>query len=161
MAQYAIAYAPNLTGGTPASTTQTGSFYIGNLTQGKVWNQVVPQSTSNTLFFSSPLANINNAAPYIIAIPNPTQPPPFAGLDQSQFFYSATLGNYLYNDTAFIETCDYILKNYQTSGAPATNPGNAADPTGCNSITPGDPQQCQVKINTAGWFQSYGFVPPA
>ena len=49
MAQYAIAYAPNLTGGTPSSTQKTGSFYIGNLIQGKTWNQAVPQSTTNHL----------------------------------------------------------------------------------------------------------------
>lgn len=151
MAQYAIAYAPFLTGGAPAGTSQTGSFHIGNLTQGKVWNGVVPQSEGgNTLFFASPIANVNNAAPYTIAIPKsgatPTQP---------QFFYSATGGAFIFNDGAFITTCDYILKGYTSAGAVAS-PGSGAQPTGCNSVA-----DCKTKINAAGWFQSYDFVPPA
>ena len=84
MALYAIAYAPALTGGTPSNTQQTGSFYVGNLTSGvRAWNNVVPQSTTNTIFFASPLANVGNGAPYVMAMPNPNQPAPFAGLDHS------------------------------------------------------------------------------
>ena len=153
MAQYAIAYAPNLTGGTPASTTQTGSFFIGNLTQGKVWNQAVPQSTTNTIFFASPLANIGNGAPYIIALPNPAKPAPFTGLDQPQFFYSQTGGAFSLTDGAFIATCSYILKNYQADGSVGSPPAEAG---GCISV--GD---CKTKFTAVGWFQSYGFNPPA
>ena len=153
MAQYAIAYAPNLTGGTPASTTQTGSFFIGNLTQGKVWNQAVPQSTTNTIFFASPLANVGNGAPYIIALPNPAKPAPFTGLDQPQFFYSQTGGAFSLTDGAFIATCSYILKNYKADGSVGSPP---VDVLGCSSV--GD---CQSKFTSAGWFQSYGFVTPA
>ena len=151
MAQYAIAYAPNLTGGTPASTTQTGSFFIGNLTQGKVWNQAVPQSTTNTIFFASPLANVGNGAPYIIALPNPAKPAPFTGLDQPQFFYSQTGGAFSLTDGAFIATCSYILKTYQadvTVGQPTVNPA------GCTSAV-----DCQSSFTAVGWFQSYGFTP--
>lgn len=153
MAQYAIAYAPNLTGGTPASTTQTGSFFIGNLTQGKVWNQAVPQSTTNTIFFASPLANVGNGAPYIIALPNPSKPAPFTGLDQPQFFYSQTGGAFSLTDGAFIATCDYILKTYQADGSVGQPPVN---PAGCNSVP-----NCQSALTAAGFFQSYGFTPPS
>ena len=153
MAQYAIAYAPNLTGGTPASTTQTGSFFIGNLTQGKVWNQAVPQSTTNTIFFASPLANVGNGAPYIIALPNPAKPAPFTGLDQPQFFYSQAGGAFSQTDGAFIVTCDYILKSYKADGSVGQPPVN---PAGCNSVP-----NCQSALTAVGFFQSYGFNPPA
>ena len=156
MAQYAIAYAPNLTGGTPASTTQTGSFFIGNLTQGKVWNQAVPQSTTNTIFFASPLANVGNGAPYVMAIPNPLKPATgglFEGLDQPQFFYSQTGGAFSLTDGAFIATCDYILKSYQADGSVGQPPVN---PAGCNSVP-----NCQSALTAAGFFQSSGFTPPA
>ena len=153
MAQYAIEYAPNLSGGQPSSTQKTGSFYVGNLTQGKTWNQAVPQTTTNTLFFASPLANNSNAQPYVIALPNPNKPAPFTGLDQPQFFYSQTGGAFSQTDGAFIATCDYILKTYQatgTVGQPSVNPA------GCNSVP-----NCQSALTAAGFFQSYGFNPPA
>ena len=156
MAQYAIAYAPNLTGGTPAGTTQTGSFFIGNLTQGKVWNQAVPQSTTNTIFFASPLANVGNGAPYVMAIPNPLKPATgglFAGLDQPQFFYSQTGGAFSLTDGAFIATCSYILKTYQADGSVGSPPAEAG---GCTSVV-----DCKNKFTAVGWFQSYGFNPPA
>jgi len=153
MAQYAIAYAPNLSGGQPASTQKTGSFYIGNLAQGKTWNQAVPQTTTNTLFFASPLANNNNAQPYVIAIPNPNKPAPFTGLDQPQFFYSQTGGAFSQTDGAFIATCDYILKTYKTDGSVGQP---SANPAGCNSVP-----NCQSALTTAGFFQSYGFNAPA
>ena len=155
MAQYAITYAPNLSGGEPTGTSKTGSFRIGNLIQGKVWNQAVPQTTTNTIFFASPLANIGNGAPYVMAIPNPNQPAPFAGLDQPQFFYSQTGGSFSLTDGAFISTCDYILKGYTAAGAVAT-PGNGANPAGCASVG-----ACQSALTAVGWFQSYGFNPPA
>jgi len=153
MAQYAITYAPALSGGEPTGTSKTGSFRIGNLTEGKVWNQAVPQTTTNTIFFASPLANIGNGAPYVMAIPNPDQPAPFAGLDQPQFFYSQAGGSLSLTDGAFISTCSYILKSYKTDG---TIGQPSADIAGCTSV--GD---CQTKFTAAGWFQSYGFTPPA
>jgi len=154
MAQYAIAYAPALTGGTPSNTQQTGSFYVGNLTSGvRAWNNVVPQSTTNTIFFASPLANVGNGAPYVMAMPNPNQPAPFAGLDQPQFFYSQTGGSFSLTDGAFISTCSYMLKSYKTDGSVGSPP---VDVLGCTSV--GD---CKTKFTAAGWFQSYGFNPPA
>ena len=154
MAQYAITYAPNLSGGEPANTSKTGSFRIGNLTQGKVWNQAVPQTTTNTLFFASPPANNNNAQPYIIALPNPAKPAPFTGLDQPQFFYSQIGGDFSQTDGAFISTCDYILKGYTAAGAVAS-PGSGVNPAGCSDVT-----GCKAAINAAGFFQSYGFTAP-
>jgi hypothetical protein len=150
MAQYAIAYAPNLSGGQPSGTQKTGSFYVGNLIQGKTWNQVVPQTTVNTVYYASPLANVNNAAPYIIAIPKSGGSP-----DQPQFFYSQTGGAFFQSDAAFVSTCDYILKGYTAAGAVAT-PGNGANPAGCASVG-----ACQSALTAVGWFQSYGFNPPA
>lgn len=149
MAQYAITYAPNLSGGEPSNTTKTGSFRIGNLSGSRAWNNVVPQTTTNTFFYSSPPANVANAQPYIMAIPKAGANP-----DQPQFYYSMVNGAFNLSDGAFISTCSYILKNYTTAGA--VNPGSPADPTGCSSVA-----DCQTKFTTAGWFQSYGFVPPA
>jgi hypothetical protein len=158
MPQYAIAYAPNLSGPQPSDTSKTGSFYIGGMISGRVWNQVVPQTTTNTAFFASPIANVNNTSPYIIAIPanggsiDPRFPPI---TDMPSFFYSRTGGITVLSDPAFIETCDYLLKNYMVDGAPATTPGTGANPVGCLSV--GD---CQTKVDAVGWFQSYGFVIP-
>ena len=152
MAQYAIAYAPNLSGGQPANTSATGSFLIGNMTT-RAWDMGIPQTTTNTQYFASPLANIGNGAPYIIALPNPAKPAPFTGLDQPQFFYSQTGGAFSLTDGAFIATCDYILKTYQADGSvgqPSVNPA------GCNSVP-----NCQSALTAAGFFQSYGFTPPA
>lgn len=147
MAQYAVAYAPNLSGGAPANTTSTGSFYIGNMVNGKTWNQVVPQTTTNTFFCASP----NDATAYIIALRNPSPSAPFSGLDAPQFFFSLASGSPSKTDAAFINTCSYILKNYKadgTVGAPPINPG------GCGTVN-----DCKTQINTVGW-QSYGFVAP-
>ena len=148
MAQYAITYAPNYTGGAaPANTAQTGSFYIGALAAGP-WNQVVPQSTTNTLFCASP----NDAAAYIIALPNPNPTPssPWSGLDAPQFFQSVdAAGAPQKSNAAFINICDYILKNYGADG----NPG-AINPVGCSTVS-----QCQQLIDTAGW-QSYNWLAP-
>ena len=158
MAQYAIAYAPALTGGTPSNTQQTGSFYVGNLLSGvRTWNNTVPQSVGgNTLFFASPLANVGNGAPYVMAIPNPNKPSTgglFAGLDQPQFFYSQTGGAFSLTDGAFIATCSYILKNYQVDGSVGSPPAEAG---GCTSVV-----DCKNKFTAVGWFQSHGFTPPA
>lgn len=150
MAQYAITYAPNISGGTPSGTQKTGSFYVGNLVQGKVWNQAVPQTTTNTVYYASPIANVNNAQPYVIAIPKSGASP-----DQPQFFYSQLSGAFTLSDAAFITTCDQILKRYTVAGAIAT-PGNEANPAGCASVS-----GCQAALTAVGWFQSYGFNPPA
>ena len=153
----AIAYAPNLSGGAPANTVQTGSFIIGNLTPGRTWTQNIPQTSGgDTLFFASPPCNVNNAAPYIMAMPNPLKPATqgfFEGLTQPQFFYSMTGGNFIFNDAAFTEICSYMLKNYKTDGSVGSPP---VDVLGCSSV--GD---CQSKFTSAGWFQSYGFIAPA
>ena len=153
----AIAYAPALTGGAPANTVQTGSFIIGNLIQGKTWTQNIPQSSGgDTLFFASPPCNVNNAAPYIMAMPNPLKPPTgglFEGLTQPQFFYSMTGGAFNLGNGAFTETCSYMLKNYKTDGSVGSPP---ADALGCTDVS-----TCQTKFAIAGWFQSYGFSAPA
>jgi len=168
MAQYAITYAPNYSPGSPPlNTTQTGSFYIGNLLSGvRAWNDVVPQTTTNTEFFASPIANVNNASPYIFAIPNPLQPAPYLGIDQPQFFYSGLLGNNLLTDPAFTATAEWLLKNYSSTGYPidyAGGPYSPANPGGCSpAVDPLNPTvaECQSAIDAVGWFQSYGFIPP-
>ena len=148
MAQFAVAYAPNLSGGQPANTSKTGSFYVGAMTAGRgPWNQTVTQTTTNTLFCASPLDN----SAYIIALKNPNPSAPFTGLDAPQFFHSLLNGSPSKTDGAFIATCDYILKNYQTNGTPGAPPIN---PIGCSSVS-----DCKTKIDTVGW-QSYGFVAP-
>jgi len=163
MALYAIAYAPALTGGTPSNTQQTGSFYIGNLTSGvRAWNDSLPQTgRTATQFFASPLANINDASPYVMAIPSlsGSGPAPFTGVDKPQFFYSQLPSNGTgavtgsLTDAAFIATCDYMLKTYQADG---TVGQPSVDPVGCSSVG-----NCQSAFTAAGWFQSYGFNPPA
>ena len=151
MAQYAITYAPNYNGGAaPANTANTGSFYIGALSAGP-WNQVVPQSTTNTLFCASP----NDTAAYIIALPNPNPSPasPWSGLDAPQFWQSVNplTGAPQKNDAAFINICDHILKNYGADGDPTSPPINVG---GCSTVS-----QCQQLIDTAGW-QSYNWLAP-
>ncbi len=54
--QLAIAYAPNLSGGQPANTSATGSFLIGNMNT-RAWNMVIPQTTTNTQYFASPITS--------------------------------------------------------------------------------------------------------
>jgi len=147
MAQYAITYAPNYNGGSePVNTSKTGSFRIGALSAGP-WNQTVPQSTTNTLFCASP----NDTSAYIIALPNPSPSAPFTGLDAPQFWQSVNplTGAPQKNDAAFINICDYILKNYGADG----NPG-VINVGGCSTVS-----QCQQLIDTAGW-QSYNWLAP-
>lgn len=145
MPQYAIAYAPNLSGGAPADTTQTGSFYIGRMGN-RSWNQVVPQTTVNTLFYASPLTG---SAGYVMAIPKAGASP-----SQPQFFHSMVNGTPVQSDAGFISVCNYMLKTYATDGS--VNPGSPANPAGCASVG-----TCQAAFTSAGWFQDYGFVPPA
>lgn len=147
MAQFAVAYAPNISGGTPTNTTTTASFYIGQMINGRTWNQAVTQTTTNTYYAASPLDN----TAYIIALPNPSPSAPFTGLNAPQFFHSLLNGVASKTDAAFISTCDYILKTYKTDGTVGTPSINGA---GCASVS-----ACQAAINTAGW-QSYGFVAP-
>ena len=147
MAQFAVAYAPNLSGGQPANTSKTGSFYVGAMINGRTWNQTVTQTTTNTFFCASPL----DSSAYIIALKNPNPSSPFNGLDAPQFFHSLLNGSPSKTDGAFITTCDYILKNYQADGTPGGTPIN---PAGCSSVA-----DCKTQINTVGW-QSYGFVAP-
>jgi hypothetical protein len=144
MAQFALTYAPNLSGGAPANTTTTGSFYVGRLVQGRTWNQVVPQTTVNTLFYASP----DDADGYLMALPksgaSPTQP---------QFYKSLLTGGIpSKTDGAFISTCSYILKTYQATGAVGQPPVN---PAGCSSVP-----DCQTQFTATGWWQSYGFTAP-
>jgi hypothetical protein len=149
--QLAIAYAPGLSGGQPANTSRTGSFLIGNMNT-RVWNMVVPQSSSNTQYFASPITS----SAYVMAIPNlsaSVTTGPFVGIDQPQFYYSLVNGAASLTDGAFISTCSYILKNYKADGSVGSPP---VDVLGCSSV--GD---CQSKFTAAGWFQSYGFVTPA
>ena len=147
MAQYAIAYSPTATGGT-ANTSQTGSFFIGNMTT-RAWNQTVTATGGNTFYYGSPLANVSNAFPYIIAIPkagaSPTQP---------QFFYSMLNGTFNQSDAAFVATADWVLKHYAADGS--VNFATPANPAGCASVG-----ACQAALTSAGWFNSYAFVPPA
>ena len=150
MAQYAIAYAPNLSGGQPANTTATGSFYIGNMINGRTWNQAVPQTTTTTYFCASP----NDASAYIIAMPNPSPSAPFNGTTAPQFYSSLLNGALSKTDAAFITTCDYILKRYTAAGAVAS-PGGGVNPAGCADVN-----GCKAAINAAGFWQSYGFVAP-
>ena len=149
MTKYAVAYAPNLSGGQPVNTTTTASFYIGNMST-RSWNQAVPQTTVNTLYAASP----DDGDGYLIALPNPTPSPasPWNGLNAPQFFKSLTNGAAAKTDAAFIATCDYILKNYKSDGTTGTPKIN---PAGCATVG-----ACQTAINLVGW-QSYGFVPPA
>ena len=149
--QLAIAYAPNLSGGQPANTSATGSFLIGNMNT-RAWNMVIPQTTTNTQYFASPITS----SAYVMAIPNLSASVtlgPFTGLDQPQFYYSLLNGAASLTDGAFISTCSYILKNYKADGSVGSPP---VDVLGCSSV--GD---CQSKFTAAGWFQSYGFVTPA
>lgn len=163
MALYAIAYAPALIGGVPSNTQQTGSFYVGNLAGGvRTWNETLNQTgRASTQFFASPPANVGNANPYVMAIPSPSGsgPAPYTAVDKPQFFYSQLPSNGTgavtgsLTDAAFIATCDYMLKTYQadgTVGQPSVNPA------GCSSVG-----NCQSAFTAAGWFQSYGFNPPA
>jgi hypothetical protein len=147
MAQYAIAYSPTATGGT-ANTTQTGSFYIGNMTT-RAWNQTVTATGGNTFYYGSPLANVSNVFPYIIAIPkagaSPTQP---------QFFYSMLNGTFNQSDAAFVATADWVLKHYANDGS--VNFASPANPAGCADVA-----SCKAALTSAGWFNSYSFVPPA
>ena len=150
--QLAIAYAPNLSGGQPANTSATGSFLIGNMNT-RAWNMVVPQTTTNTQYFASPITS----SAYVMAIPNLSASVtlgPFTGLDQPQFYYSLINGTANLSDAAFITTCDYILKHYTANGT--VDSQNPQNPAGCFDVA-----GCKAAFMAAGWFQSYGFVAPA
>jgi hypothetical protein len=156
-AQYAIAYAPSINGGQPANTSKTGSFLIGNMNT-RAWNMVVPQtsSASNTLYYASPLTT----SAYILALPNRSQSISSVSpvTDQPQFYQSMVGGVASLTDGGFIATANYCLKSYDIKGVPVGYSGSstAAEPTGCSSVV-----DCQNKFTTAGWFQNYGFTPPA
>jgi len=150
--QYAIAFSPARSGGQPANTSATGSFLIGNMNT-RAWNMVVPQTTTSTQYFASPITS----SAYVMAIPKisaSVTTGPFTGIDQPQFFYSQT-GNQVYSltDGAFISTCDWILKHYTANGT--VNSASPVNPAGCASVG-----ACQAAFTSAGWFQSYGFTPP-
>jgi hypothetical protein len=154
-AQYAIAFAPSINGGQPANTSKTGSFLIGNMNT-RAWNMVVPQTSSNTLYYASPLTT----SAYILALPNKSQSisPVSPVTDQPEFFYSMIGGVASLTDGGFIATADYCLKRYDLNGVPVgySGSGAAAQATGCSSVV-----DCQTKFTTAGWFQNYGFIVPA
>jgi len=153
--QYAIAYAPNLNGGQPANTSQTGSFIIGNMNT-RAWNQAVPQTTTNTLYYASPLTG----SAYILALPNKLSSisPGVPATDQPEFYYSMIGGVASLTDGGFIATANYCLKSYDINGVPVgySGSGAAANPAGCAAVA-----ACQAAFTSAGWFQNYGFVPPA
>ena len=159
MAQYAITYAPNYSGtpgtGDTRNTSQTGSFFIGNLSGSREWAEDVPQSTTDTYFYGSPAA-VNSTA-YVFALPNAKDArgagnPP---VDQPHFFWSREVnGTPAVTDSAFENTADYLLKNYNASGQ--YDPGNGANPAGCSSVS-----DCHTQIASANWFTSKGFTPPA
>lgn len=153
--QYAIAYAPNLNGAQPANTSQTGSFIIGNMNT-RAWNQVVPQTTTNTLYYASPLTG----SAYILALPNKLSSisPGVPATDQPEFYQSMVGGAASLTDGGFIATANYCLKSYDINGVPVgySGSGAAANPAGCASVA-----ACQAAFTSAGWFQNYGFQPPA
>ena len=154
--QLAIAYAPSLSGGQPANTSRTGSFLIGNMNT-KAWNMVVPQTgSSNTLYYASPLTG----SAYILALPklSSSVSPGIPPADQPQFYQSMVGGVASLTDGGFISTADYCLKRYDLNGRPVgySGSGAAANPAGCASVA-----ACQTAFTTAGWFQNYGFQPPA
>ena len=155
--QLAVAFAPSINGGQPPNTSKTGSFLIGNMNT-RSWNQVVPQtaSASNTLYYASPVTT----SAYILAIPNRSQSisPTLPATDQPEFFYSLLNGAASLTDGAFISTCDYVLKRYDVNGLPVgySGSGAAANPAGCVSVP-----ACQAAFTSVGWFQNYGFQPPA
>ena len=150
--QLAIAYAPNLSGSQPANTVQTGSFIIGNMNT-RAWDMAIPQTTTNTQYFASPVTS----SAYVMAIPKisaSVTTGPFTGLDQPQFFYSMVDGAATLNDAAFITTCDWLLKHYTANGT--VDSANPYNPVGCVAVG-----ACQVAFTAAGWFTSYGFIAPA
>jgi hypothetical protein len=154
-AQYAIAFAPSINGGQPPNTSKTGSFLIGNMNT-RAWNMVVAQTSSNTLYYASPVTT----SAYILALPNKSQSisPVNPVTDQPQFFYSMVSGVASLTDAGFISTANYCLKSYDVNGVPVgfSGSGGAADPTGCSSVV-----DCKNKFATAFWFQNYSFIPPA
>jgi hypothetical protein len=112
------------------------------------------QTTTSSYFIASPLSG----AAYIMAIPatmsaalRPAGQPDTTwpnSMTCPQFFYSLGPGGTpQVSDGAFIETCSYILKNYDVNGVPG---GTPADPTGCASVA-----DCTAKFATAQWFHNY------
>ena len=154
--QLAIAYAPSLSGGQPANTSRTGSFLIGNMNT-RAWNMVVLQTgSSNTLYYASPLTG----SAYILALPNKLSSisPGVPATDQPEFYQSMIGGVASLTDGGFIATANYCLKSYDLNGRPVgySGSGAAANPAGCAAVA-----TCQAAFTTAGWFQNYGFTPPA
>jgi hypothetical protein len=159
MPNYAVAYVPGLSIPAPPSTQTTGSFVIGSMVGGP-WNQELPQTgqaTTSSYFIASP----PSGSAYIMALPasmnaglRPVGQPDTQwpnGMTCPQFFYSlGPGGSFNLSDGAFINTCDYMLKNYSIAGVPG---GTPADPTGCSSV--GD---CTNKFAIAQWFHNYGLV---
>ena len=155
MPQLAITYAPNLSGGAPANTTNTGSFYVGRQIAGRVWNQTVSQTTTDTLFYSSPLS----ASYFTIALPNKKDAggagnPP---TDQPQFMPTTLGGVPSKGDAAFIAACNYALQNFDTDGNPIdrAGAGPAANGVGCDTVS-----NCKLRFDQVGWFQDYDTVIP-
>jgi hypothetical protein len=156
MPNYAVAYVPGLSISAPPSTQTTGSFIIGSMAGGP-WNQELPQTgqaTTSSYFIASPISG----AAYIMAIPatmsaalRPAGQPDTTwpnSMTCPQFFYSLGPGGTpQVSDGAFIETCSYILKNYDVNGVPGGTPAN---PTGCASVA-----DCTAKFATAQWFHNY------
>lgn len=158
MAQYAITYAPNYSGtpgtGDTRDTSQTGSFFIGNLSGSREWTEDVPQSTTSTFFYGSPAA-VNTTA-YIFALPNAkdAQGAGVPPVDQPHFFYSRELnGTPAVTDSAFINTANFLLQGYNAQGQ--YDPGNGVNPAGCSSTV----ADCITKIGQVNWFHSYSFIP--
>jgi len=160
MPNYAVLYAPTLNQVAPPNTQNTGSWYIGNQTTGGPFNQQIliqNAPTTSSYFVGSPVSG----SAYIIALPasmsaalRPAGQSALTWPDDMpcpQFFYSLVAGSPTLNDAAFINTTDYLLKNYSTDGFPV-DPGThePADPTGCNSVG-----TCTSKIGIAGWFHNY------
>jgi len=143
----AIAYSTTATGGV-ANTTQTGSFYIGNMNT-RQWDGVVIASGGNTVYYASPITSSVGGGAYVLGIPKPGASP-----TAPQFYHSLVNGEASLTEAAFITTCDYILKHYTALGA--VDSLNPVAPLGCSTVG-----NCQSAFTSAGWFQSYGFVAPA
>ena len=144
-AQIAIAYSPTATGGT-IGTSNTGSFYLGNMNT-RQWAGVVTATGGNTRFFASP----DTSSGYVIALPYPQKPD---GVTEPQFFRTATPSVALYTTLA-----DWVLKHYTVEGNVVTT-GTAAAPAGCVDVT-----TCQAALTSAGWVTTFGLTasinPPA
>lgn len=154
MPQLAITYAPNYSGtpgtGDTANTSQTGSFFVGQMGP-HVWNQDVAQSTHTTFYIASPLTS----SAYIFALPNPSgSTPSNPEFDQPHFFFSReTNGTPAITDSAFINTANFLLQQYNANGQ--YDPGNGVNPAGCS----GTVGNCTTQLAAANFFHNYDFVP--